>query len=184
MTLMPRSTVPTAVSDLAKSIDLKPGYSQNWKSRARLVATPKSSLIVTTLLERLYTFTIKDTSYQVELAHKWYHGRNSPLCGLAVRHTEWPTHLSLLEALASGCGAEWGDDVIKLFFPKNGISSAEDNTPGDGEGLRLLVKKLMELSKIVQSASTTTSYAASQFPVQQPTLGSRLASLNLIDIEE
>jgi hypothetical protein len=202
MKVMPRSTVPPVILDLVENIKMKHGYTKNVGSRERPIEllipwTNKqariaaSERIVTTLLERIHTFTIRDTNYQVELSHKWYHERDSPLCGLSVRHTEWPIHLSLLEALAPGGGADWDEDVIKLFFPKNGISSADDNTPGDGEGLRLLVKKLMELSKIAQSASSTeaaaatTSFGFSQYPVQQPTtLGSRLADLNLIDLED
>jgi hypothetical protein len=183
MTLMSRSTVPTAVSDLAKSVQLKPGY-RNLISRERFVPSPNSNLIVVSILEKLYTFKIRNTSYQVELAEKWYDGRSSPLCGLSVRHTEWSTHLSLLEALAPGCGADWDEDVIKLFFPKDGISSAEDPTPGDGEGLRLLVKKLMELSKIVQSASIVAPSAFSQIPAQHRSLGKGLANLNLIDLAD
>jgi hypothetical protein len=187
MNLMPKSTVHPTVSDLAKSVELTPEHSQNLRSTARFIRLPANASVecVETILERLYTFTIKGTGYQVEFSEKWYHGRNVPLCGLSVRHIEWATHLSSLEALAPGGGADWDQDVIKHFFPKDGISSAEDGTPGDGEGLRLLIKKLMELSKIVQSVSHPTPTPSPQRPPpQQRNLGGRSASLNLIDLDD
>ena len=123
-------------------------------------------------LDRIYAFGIKETLYKVELISMWYPNEQSPCWGIAVRHTEWATHLAELERLQTGHQANWGD-IIATFLPDDGGSSTvlEDDddfgvsklkldSNGDEaprklsrEGIRTLSNILLQLSEIVSSVT-------------------------------
>jgi hypothetical protein len=119
-------------------------------------------------LDSIYCFGLKDTCYKAELTAMWYPRQKRPVWGLAVRHTEWATHLAELERLPIGRQAEWGD-TISTFFPDRGqLSSYADDGEDIGlarlsldssdevssaDGLTVLIEKLMKLSEIVSSVT-------------------------------
>jgi hypothetical protein len=129
--------------------------------------------LVTGRSDSIYCFGMKDTCYKVELTAMWYPQQQKPVWGLAVRHTEWATHLAELERLSVGRRADWGD-TISTFFPADGQMSAytaetedigmgrlniNDNAAA-GNGLRVLVESLLKLSEIaerLQSSDVNTS---------------------------
>jgi hypothetical protein len=123
--------------------------------------------LVTGRLDSIYCFGIKDTCYKVELTAMWYPQQQKPVWGLAVRHTEWATHLAELERLSTGRRADW-EDTISTFFPEDGQMSAytedtedigmsrlniDESASSTGNGLRILVESLLKLSEIVSSVT-------------------------------
>ncbi|UPX10799.1 uncharacterized protein EKO05_0001438 [Ascochyta rabiei] len=121
-------------------------------------------------LDKIYSFGIRETCYKAELTAMWYPKQSLPCWGLAVRHTEWATHLAELERLQTGHQANWGD-TVSTFLPADGGSSIfldEDDDLGvsklkldsDAEGLqqgpswegvRILTNILLQLSGIVSA---------------------------------
>jgi hypothetical protein len=123
-------------------------------------------------LDMIYSFGIKKTYYKVEYTCMWYPGQKLPFWGLAVRHTEWATHLAELERLPVGRKADWGHTVA-TFLPEDGQTtySAAKKDEDFGmtnlnlgpnveapprDGIRILMDKLLQLSAIVSSVSDTT----------------------------
>jgi hypothetical protein len=116
-------------------------------------------------LDKIYTFGVQETCYQVEAKAMWHPQQQVPCWGLAIRHSEWAIHLAELERLRVGNQAAWGN-AVSTFLPEDGVSSsgAGDEDVGMGDlslgldiqepaqnGLRILVSKILELSKIVKS---------------------------------
>lgn len=171
---MSRSTVPPVLEGFAKRAGIKQGYSvASTDSFAEWDPSPSvKNLLLTGRTEKIYLFGIQDTCYKAELTAMWYPGQSLPCWGLAVRHTEWATHLIELERLQTGHQADWGN-TISMFLPDDGGSSIqpdEDEEFGvDGltlkddvhksqpglsrEGIRILVNILLQLSKIVSTVT-------------------------------
>jgi nicotinamidase-related amidase len=106
-------------------------------------------------LDSIYCFSIRDTCYKAELTAMWYPQQRMPVWGLAVRHSEWATHLAELERLPVGRQASWGD-TMSTFFPDDGQSAscADDGAEAlTGNGLSILTDKLLKLSDIVSSVT-------------------------------
>jgi hypothetical protein len=196
MTTMLKSTVPAALTSFAKGVAMKPNYRESVCSNDIFATfTPTASVNIRNFrFERIYTFGIKETGYRVETIAMWYPRQNVPVWGLAVRHNEWAMHLGSLETLPTGYGANWGkEDIVKVFIPDNGKSSkiAEDDDTGlshgrsrgrddvHGNGIRLLVDRLMELSKIVKPPAPAPLVS---------TLGTGLGNIankiNLLDLKD
>lgn len=174
MTLVSRSTVPPVIDGFAKRAVIKRGYSvASSDSFAEWDPSPSvKNLLLTGRTEKVYSFGVRDTLYKVELTAMWYPGQAMPCWGLAVRHTEWATHLVELERLQTGHQANWGN-TISTFLPDDGGSSIEpeedDDLGVDGlnlddrvqkphavlscEGIRTLVNLLLQLSDIVSSVT-------------------------------
>lgn len=173
MTLVSRSTVPPVLTGFAQRTAIKQDYSvTSTESFAEWDPSPSvKALLLTGRSEKIYSFGVQDTCYKAELTAMWYPGQSLPCWGLAVRHTEWATHLAELERLQTGHQANWGDTVA-TFLPGDGGSSVkpgEDDFGVDGlslndgmekpqrslsrEGIRTLVKILLQLSEIVSSVT-------------------------------
>jgi hypothetical protein len=174
MTLVSRSTVPPVLDGFAKRAAIKQDYSvASTDSFAEWDPSPGvKSLLLTGRTEKVYLFGVQDTCYKAELTAMWYPGQTLPCWGLAVRHTEWATHLIELERLQAGHQANWGN-TISTFLPDDGGSSIqpeEDEDCGidglslnDGvqkpqqalsrEGIKTLVNILLQLSEIVSSVT-------------------------------
>lgn len=174
MATIPRSTVPPVLNSFAQRTVLKQSFDIN-STQSFVVWNPSPSvknLLLNGRLDKVYSFGVPDTCYKVELMAMWYPGQSSPCWGLAVRHTEWATHLAELERLQTGHQATWGD-VLETFLPDYGGSSSkvEDDdlsvsglTLGDNanksqtralprEGIRALAGILLSLSGIVSSVT-------------------------------
>ena len=97
----------------------------------------------------------------------WYPQQRLPVWGLAIRHMEWATHLNELERLSVGSRGDWGD-TLKTFLPEDGLMSStnidqemeigrlklDQNVEGRScNGTRILLDKMMRLSKIVSSVT-------------------------------
>jgi hypothetical protein len=175
MTLVAKSLVDPSLSAFADGITMRPGYSANSRDRFAKY-TPGSAKVVYSRLAKTYTFGIKGTNYQLEAVASWFPAHNVPLWGLVVRHSEWATHLAPLETLPFGRGADWGEDIVKTFFPDNG-GSYQDQTSdaSSGNGIRVLLKHMMGISKVVNAPSP-------EQPVHR-TLGSGLANIKLVDMD-
>lgn len=174
MTLVPRSTVPPVLVGFAERTVLKKGFEMT-STQSFVIWDPSPSvknLLVTGRLDKVYSFGIRNTCYKVELTAMWYPGQPSPCWGLAVRHTEWATHLADLERLQTGHKAIWGD-IVETFLPADGGSSnkLEDDEIGVGElkldvdvekpplqapsreGIRTLTNILLYLSGMVSAVT-------------------------------
>lgn len=171
---MSRSTVPPVLTGFAQRVVLRPGYDPaSTQSFAVWDNTPSvKRLLRNARLDRIYSFGVRKTCYKVELITMWYK-QQSPCWGLALRHVEWATHLAELEHLQTGHKASWGD-TIATFLPEDGGSSVkldddddlgmqEINIAGQThelprrasrEGIRVLSKILLQLSKLVSSVTT------------------------------
>ena len=154
---------------------MKRGYSvSSLQSFAEWDSSPSVKvLLLTGRSEKIFSFGIQSTCYKAELTAMWYPGQSLPCWGLAVRHTEWATHLAELERLQTGHRADWGN-TISTFLPEDGGCSVrleEDADLGfDGlnlkddvekphrslscEGIRTLVNILLQLSEIVSSVTS------------------------------
>lgn len=175
MTLLLRSAVPPVLTGFAERTVIKRGYSvTSTQTFAEWDSSPSiNMLLLTERSEKIYSFGIQDTCYKAELTAMWYPGHSMPCWGLAVRHTEWATHLAELERLQTGHRADWGN-TISTFLPEDGgcsVRSEEDTNfhfdrlnLNDGverpqrslpcEGIRTLVNILLQLSEIVSSISS------------------------------
>ncbi|KAF2746488.1 hypothetical protein M011DRAFT_85036 [Sporormia fimetaria CBS 119925] len=191
MDAIPNKFVNPAILGFAEGVKLDPKCCEPTSTKPFATCRPSpSTKIVFSRLDRIYAFGIKDTSYRVEATAMWYPKATVPCWGLTVSHMEWKAHLAELETLSPGGGAQWGQgNLVKLFFPEDGISSRANarssSTTGPGNGLKLLVEKLMELSKIVKAALGETEPTAPSQPRQQP--GRRLGdgleeAIRLIDL--
>lgn len=154
---------------------MKPGYAKNLNSKDHFALWNQSPSIniFTVRLDKIYTFGVKKTGYRVEAIAMWYPRKGEPCWGLTVHHRDWAQHLGELERLPPGSGAEWVDPV-KTFFPDNGTSSkvtVDSEHLAQGNGTALLIDKLMQLSKIVNSGSEPAR-----------TFGGNLALESLVDI--
>lgn len=174
MTAMSRSTVPPVLTGFAQRTVLRSGYDvTSTQSFVELDKSPSiKQLMLNERLEKTYSFGVQDTCYKVELTAMWYPGQSLPCWGLAVRHTEWATHLAELERLQTGHQAYWGDTVA-AFLPDDGASSTmlgEDDDLGvsrlkldedaeklpraaSREGMRTLTNILLQISGIVSSVT-------------------------------
>jgi hypothetical protein len=171
---MPISTkaVSPVLASFASRVAMKAKYDPlSCESFTVWDATPTiKKHLVNARMESIYCFGLKGTCYKAELTAMWYPQmqQKKPVWGLAVRHSEWATHLAELERLAIGRQAGWGDS-ISTFFPDGGQMSScvEDYDEVDLERLRLdepdeepleegltaLTDKLMMLSEIVSSVT-------------------------------
>ncbi|KAF9696079.1 hypothetical protein EKO04_006091 [Ascochyta lentis] len=169
-----RSTVPPVLTGFAQGVVLRPGYDMTSnQSFAKWDKSPSvDALLQHWRLDKVYSFGIQDTCYKAELTAMWYPKQSLPCWGLAVRHTEWATHLAELEGLQTGHRASWGD-TIATFLPDDGGSSTvldEDGDFGVGklkldgkgeelqrgpswEGVRVLTNILLRLSEVVSSVT-------------------------------
>jgi hypothetical protein len=133
-------------------------------------------------LDKVYNFGIQDCCYKVELVSTWYPDQKIPCWGLNVRHKGWADHLAELEYLQPGEGASWGNDIISAFLPDDGsmsITTQEDvpdlsrlhldsrHEAPPRPGIKLLISKLMALSKIISNTGDPPS-VESDMPVLQP----------------
>jgi hypothetical protein len=167
---IPTKTVSPVLTGFATRVSLKPKYDiRSSESFAEWDATPTiKKYLENARLDSIYCFGLKDTCYKVELTAMWYPRQKRPVWGLAVRHPEWATHLAELERLPIGRQADWGD-TISTFFPDHGqlssyVDDSEDiklerlrldnrNELLPGDGLTVLIEKLMKLSEIVSSVT-------------------------------
>ncbi|KAF2631906.1 hypothetical protein BU25DRAFT_454288 [Macroventuria anomochaeta] len=173
MTPISRSTVPPVLTGFAHRTVMTPGYDvASTQSFARWDQSPSvKALMLHGCLDKVYSFGVQKTCYKVELTAMWYPGQSLPCWGLAVRHTEWATHLAELERLQTGHQANWSD-TIATFLPDDGGSSIrlEDDDFGAGnldldgdaerlprvpshEGIRTLTNILLRLSELVSSVT-------------------------------
>jgi hypothetical protein len=163
---LPSKTVPPILIGFADRLKMKPNYDpSSIESFAEWDATPTvKRCLQTGRLDSIYRFGIKDTEYKVELIAMWYPGKKLPIWGLSVRHSEWAAHLAELESLSVGRKAGWDEDLLSMFFPRGGQSSADakealemralsldEPVVSIEDGLTVLVKKLMAVSGIVSS---------------------------------
>ena len=174
MTPVTRSNVHPILTGFAQQIVVKPGFDvTSSQSFAEWDNTPSvRNLLLHGRLDKIYSFGVQRTCYKVELAAMWYPVQSSPCWGLAVRHTEWATHLAELEGLQTGHQASWGKNVLDTFLPNDGGSSAQTAEDDFGmgalrvnedrptpprlphEGVRTLTDILLQLSKIVTTVAT------------------------------
>lgn len=172
MTPISRSAVSPVLTGFAQRTVLRSGYDvTSTQSFAEWDKNPSvKALVLHGRLDKVYSFGVQSTYYNVELTAMWYPGQLLPCWGLAVRHIEWATHLAELERLQTGHQASWGD-TIATFLPDDGGSSTvfEDdddfgvsqlNLDRDAaprvpsrEGIRTLTNILLLLSKIVSSVT-------------------------------
>lgn len=177
---MSRSTVPPVLHGFAKRAAIKSGYSvASYDSFAEWDPSPSvKNLLLAGRTEKIYSFGIQDTCYKAELTAMWYPGHTMPCWGLAVRHTEWVTHLVELERLQTGHQATWGN-TISTFLPDDGGSSIQTENDDNFKvnelnfddglqkpqkplfcegirtmGIRTLVNILLQLSDIVSSVTS------------------------------
>ena len=172
---MLRSTVPPVLTGFAQRTEIRQGYDvTSTQSFAHWDQSPSiKTLLLHGRLDKIYAFGVQKTCYKVELTAMWYPGQSLPCWGLAVRHTEWATHLAELERLQTGHQASWGD-IIGTFLPDDGGSSIkpeEDDEFGvsnldlgggterlprapSREGIRTLTNILLQLSEIVSSVTS------------------------------
>ncbi|OSS49695.1 hypothetical protein B5807_06148 [Epicoccum nigrum] len=171
---MTRSTVPPILTGFAQGVIVKPGTDvTSSQSFAEWDLTHSvRNLLLFGRLDKIYSFGVQNTCYKVELTAMWYPLQSSPCWGLAVRHSEWATHLAELEGLQTGHQATWGRNVLDTFLPKDGGSSAQTAEDDFGigalrvdedrptpprlphEGVRTLTDILLQLSKIVTTVAT------------------------------
>ena len=175
MTPVTRSNVPPIITGFAQRTVVKYAYGvASTQSFAEWDITPsvRNLMLPMGRLDKIYSFGVQNTCYKVELTAMWYPGQLSPCWGLAVRHTEWATHLAELEGLQTGHQASWGRNVLHTFLPNDGGSSAKtaDDDFGMGalrvdedrprpprlphEGVRTLTDIMLQLSKIVTTVAT------------------------------
>ena len=175
MTPVTRSNVPPIVTEFAQRTVVKPGFDvTSTQSFAEWDITPsiRNLMLPMGRLDKIYSFGVQTTCYKVELTAMWYPGQLSPCWGLAVRHSEWATHLAELDLLQTLHHANWVRNILHTFLPNDGGSSvqtAEDDfgmgalrvdehcpTPQrlPHEGVRTLVDILLQLSKIVTTVAT------------------------------
>jgi hypothetical protein len=175
MTPAPKSTLSPIIVGFAERVNLRPENKKNFDSNhmfARWSLGP-SQKIEMARLDKIYTFGIQKTGYQVEAIAMWYPNQTVPCWGMNVRHREWATHLCELERLPQGQGVDFGD-IVETFLPNDGVSSAdtpyEDSdlpqlqrlaVSNDGveparDGIRILVNKLMQLSELINESSVST----------------------------
>ncbi|KAJ8108105.1 hypothetical protein OPT61_g8405 [Boeremia exigua] len=124
MTPVPRFNVHHVLAGFAQRTVLKSDYDENsMQPFAKCESSPTvKNLLLNGRLDKIYNFAVRNTCYKVELTGMLYSAR-APLCwGLAVRHTEWATHLAELELLQTGHQAGWGD-ILETFLPNDGGSS-------------------------------------------------------------
>ncbi|PSN72821.1 hypothetical protein BS50DRAFT_169458 [Corynespora cassiicola Philippines] len=154
--------VPPALVSFANQVKMIPGYdaSSHDKDFAQWPSYPSLRLQISRL-DKIYTFRIRKTSYNVEAIAMRYQTSSVTCWGLVVRHDEWASHLAELENLPPGGGASW-KATMSLFFPEDGqdsISSNRDDTEAVNletqaapwGGLQLFVNKLMQLSEVTNS---------------------------------
>jgi hypothetical protein len=172
-----RKLVSPVLVGFAERVTMKPKYdARSTESFAQWDMTPTiKKHLQNGRLDKIYFFGIQNTCYKVELTAMWYPGQKLPVWGLAVRHTEWATHLAELERLPVGCQADWGHTLTK-FLPDDGLMSNLDDNGDLGmehltlsdrneapprDGIRILMEKLMQLSEIVSSVTTDQGVSAS-----------------------
>ncbi|KAJ4361164.1 hypothetical protein N0V95_002133 [Ascochyta clinopodiicola] len=167
---MPRSMAPPVLTGFAERVVIRPGY--DMASSDSFAKWDKSPSVDASLqhwrLDKVYSFGVRETCYNAELTAMWYPKQSLPCWGLAVRHTEWATHLAELERLQTGHQASWSNAIV-TFLPKDGGSSialdedddwalsklklgsnAEELQQGPSwEGVRTLTNTLLRLSGIV-----------------------------------
>lgn len=172
MTPIPQSTVPAVLAGFAQRTVLRKDYDVG-STGSFAVWDPNPSiqaLLSTGRLDKIYLFSVKNTCYKVELTAMWYPGQSLPCWGLAIRHTEWATHLAELERLQTGHQASWGN-ILDTFLPRNGGSSCKTDNDDLGvgnlklhsdaklskvpisDGIRTLTNILLQLSGIVSSVT-------------------------------
>ncbi|KAF2002946.1 hypothetical protein P154DRAFT_487968 [Amniculicola lignicola CBS 123094] len=158
-------TLSPVIVGFADSVKMKPGYKPESNEPFATYNRTPSVKFQFFRLDRVYTFGICKTLYRVEAKAMWYPGQTIPCWGLVIRHTEWGMHLSPLEKLSPGNGANFGSDSIKTFIPDGGVSSSHalddteledqleqiqlENTSLD-DGMVILIEKLLQLSEIVK----------------------------------
>lgn len=172
MTPIPQSTVHPTLTGFAQRTAIRKGYDiASTQSFAQWDPSPSvKALLLHGRLDKTYSFGVQETCYKVELTAMWYPRQSLPCWGLAVRHTEWATHLAELERLQTGHQASWSN-VLETFFPNDGCTSVqpEDDTFGMGnlriddepkvlqvpsaKGVSVLMDILLQLSKIVKSVT-------------------------------
>lgn len=162
---MPAKSVPPILTGFAERVRMKAKYDpySSTESFAEWDQTPTvKKHLFTGRLESVYSFGIKGTCYKAEATAMWYPQQKLPVWGLAVRHSEWATHLAELENLPVGRRADW-EHTISTFFPADGQSSSykpdkEDLGMGalglsKTAGVGLLISHLLRLSDIVSSVT-------------------------------
>jgi len=146
LNLVATKTVSPVLVGFAKRVAMKLKYDINsTDSFATWDSSPTiKRYLQTGRLDSIYTFGIQKTCYKVELTAMWYPAQKMPVWGLAVRHTEWTTHLAELERLSIGRQASWGD-TLSTFFPDDGQSSGHAELDGEDLGIvRLNIEDYME----------------------------------------
>jgi hypothetical protein len=164
-----RKLVSPTLVGFAERVTMKPKYDpRSTESFAQWDMTPTiKKHLQNGRLDKIYSFGIQNTCYKAELTAMWYPQQKLPVWGLAVRHTEWATHLAELERLPVGCQADWGHTLTR-FLPDDGLMSNLSNDDDTGiehlalndmdeapprDGIRILIEKLMQLSEIVSSVT-------------------------------
>ncbi|KAF1915204.1 hypothetical protein BDU57DRAFT_265645 [Ampelomyces quisqualis] len=168
MVPVPLKTVPPILTNFADRLKMRPNYSPSFtESFAEWDATSTvKRCLQTGRLDSIYRFGLKGTCYKVELIAMWYPQKKLPIWGLSVRHSEWETHLAELESLSVGRKAGWDEDTMSMFFPQGGQSFADakealnteelcldDRKVPTGDGLAVLVNKLMAVSEVISSVT-------------------------------
>lgn len=199
MTPISKAKVNPAVQDFVERMKFTAKTNDHQSTWNRFVSpvVTQSIRIIYSRLDKVYEFGIKETGYILQASACWYPDRETPVWCLSISHKEWPSHLAELTWLCPGEVAQWGD-VISTFFPDDGISSYGmslprknsgqhgdvDDIPLDGlnleeeygptpsKGVRLLMDKLMQLSKIVNAPNLT------DIVPDQPRLGAGLTLRN------
>jgi hypothetical protein len=169
MIAVSRSTLSPVITGFAESVKMKARYTTNSKESFAQWNTTPSVKIHFGRLDRVYTFGIRGTHYNVEHLQMWYPNQPAPCCGIVVRHPEWATHLAPLEHLPPGRSISFGRNPIETFFPDKGLSAStatldsqfkglylnnlesHDDEKACAPGLKLLMDKLMQLSTVMSN---------------------------------
>ncbi|KAF2447626.1 hypothetical protein P171DRAFT_482353 [Karstenula rhodostoma CBS 690.94] len=155
-----RAIVPSALLTFADQTGVKPKYDTASKEPFISFHAGPSLKIITGRIDKFYTVGIKKTAYKLDIVSMWHPGKDVPCLGLNVYHSDWRVQLAKAEQLRAGECVSWGN-TVNTFLPDDGFSApqwtARDESvktdqyggPLPGDGIRLLLTKLMELSQIV-----------------------------------
>ena len=167
-----RQLVPAALHNFAEQLQVRPEHDPSSRTRFVDFKVSKSLNLLTGRVDKIYTFGIRKTGYKLECIAMWYPRKNLPCWALRVYHSEWHSRLAMLEQLRVGECAPWGD-TVQTFLPDDGYAAVEIPERHQSEsnekaaeiprdGIRILLVKLMEISKLVfhENSSDLPDYPA------------------------
>ncbi|KAF2189739.1 hypothetical protein K469DRAFT_658880 [Zopfia rhizophila CBS 207.26] len=164
MQAISKSTVSRALVGFADRVRMSPECAKDFKStKAFAIWDFPGFKSLGSRLDKVYTFGIKETRYEVEALTMWY-PRAAPCWGIFVRHRDWKMLLNPLEKLPPGHSVSFGD-TFQSFLPDDGLASVSTQgtskslselvkmkggeLPPAGKGIKLLAEKLIKLSGVI-----------------------------------